>query len=308
MHKIFFIFIFLLSFGSTDGITSQVKIKFKIDGEIITNLDILDEKNYLLFLRPKLNSLPENELMKIAENSLIRETIKQKELDKIFKNINNENFLKDIKKRVFQLKNVDNEEEFINLTKKGNVEYERVLRKIEIEGLWNELIFRKFNKLVKIDKDKLKNELIRNISNNKRYEYNLSEILFDLDNNETYENKFKKIKNFINENDFKSAAIKFSLSNSASRGGEIGWVKETLLSAILNDKLKNLKNSQILEPIKYPDGFLMLKLNKKKEMKQSIDINKELNERIIFEQNRQLNQFSLLYYKKLKQNTKINEY
>ena len=47
MHKIFFIFIFLLSFGSTDGITSQVKIKFKIDGEIITNLDILDEKNYL---------------------------------------------------------------------------------------------------------------------------------------------------------------------------------------------------------------------------------------------------------------------
>ena len=308
MYKIFYIFIFLFSFGSNDGFTSQVKIKLKIDGEIITNLDILDEKNYLLFLRPELNSLPENELMKIAENSLIREIIKQKELDKIFKNINNENFLKDIKKRIFKLKNVDNEEEFINLTKKSNVEYKKVLRKIEIEGLWNELIFRKYNNLVKIDKDRLKNELIRKISNKKRYEYNLSEILFDLDNNETYENKFKKIKNFIKENDFKSAAIKFSLSNSASRGGEIGWVKETLLSAILNDKLKNLKNNQILEPIKYPDGFLMLRLNKKKEMKQSIDINKELNERIIFERNRQLNQFSLLYYKKLKQNTKINEY
>lgn len=308
MYKIFYIFIFLFSFGSNDGFTSQVKIKLKIDGEIITNLDILDEKNYLLFLRPELNSLPENELMKIAENSLIREIIKQKELDKIFKNINNENFLKDIKKRIFKLKNVDNEEEFINLTKKSNVEYKKVLRKIEIEGLWNELIFRKYNNLVKIDKDRLKNELIRKISNKKRYEYNLSEILFDLDNNETYENKYKRIKNFINENDFKSAAIKFSLSNSASRGGEIGWIKETLLSEILNDKLKNLKKNQILEPIKYPDGFLMLRLNKKKEMKQSIDINKELNERIIFERNRQLNQFSLLYYKKLKQNTKINEY
>lgn len=308
MYKIFYIFIFLFSFGSNDGFTSQIKIKLKIDGEIITNLDILDEKNYLLFLRPELNSLPENELMKIAENSLIREIIKQKELDKIFKNINKKNFLKDIKKRVFKLKNVDNEEEFINLTKKSNVEYKKVLRKIEIEGLWNELIFRKYNNLVKIDKDRLKNELIRNISSKKRYEYNLSEILFDLDNNETYENKYKKIKNFINKNDFKSAAIKFSLSNSASRGGEIGWIKETLLSEILNDKLKNLKNNQILEPIKYPDGFLMLRLNKKKEMKQSIDINKELNERVKFEQNRQLNQFSLLYYKKLKQNTKINEY
>ena len=259
MYKIFYIFIFLFSFGSNDGFTSQVKIKLKIDGEIITNLDILDEKNYLLFLRPELNSLPENELMKIAENSLIREIIKQKELDKIFKNINNKNFLKDIKKIIFKLKNVDNEEEFINLTKKSNVEYKKVLRKIEIEGLWNELIFRKYNNLVKIDKDRLKNELIRKISNKKRYEYNLSEILFDLDNNETYENKYKRIKNFINENDFKSAAIKFSLSNSASRGGEIGWIKETLLSEILNDKLKNLKKNQILEPIKYPDCFLILR-------------------------------------------------
>ena len=68
-----------------------------------------------------------------------------------------------------------------------------MLRKIEIEGLWNELIFRKYNNLVKIDKDRL-NELIRKISNKKRYEYNLSEILFDLDNNETYENKYKRIK------------------------------------------------------------------------------------------------------------------
>ena len=308
MYKIFFIFIFLFLFESSNSFTSQVKIKIKIDGEIITNLDILDEKNYLLFLRPKLGSLPENELIKIAENSLIREIIKEKELNKIFKNINNEKFLTDIKKRVFQLKNVDNEEKFINLTKKSNVEYEKVLRKIEIEALWNELIFRKFNNLVKIDKDKLKKELLKNISNNKIYEYNLSEILFDLDNNETFENKYKKIINFINDNDFKSAAIKFSLSNSASRGGEIGWVKETLLSEILNDKLKNLKNSQVLEPIKYPNGFLILKLNQKKEMKQNIDINKELNERIIFEQNKQLNQFSLLFYKKLKQNTKINEY
>jgi len=43
-------------------------------------------------------------------------------------------------------------------------------------------------------------------------------------------------------------------------------------------------------------------------MKQKIDINKELDEKVVFERNKQLNQFSLLYYKKLKQNTKINEF
>ena len=43
-------------------------------------------------------------------------------------------------------------------------------------------------------------------------------------------------------------------------------------------------------------------------MKQTIDIDKELNEKVNFERNKQLNQFSMLYYKKLEQNTKINEY
>ena len=42
-------------------------------------------------------------------------------------------------------------------------------------------------------------------------------------------------------------------------------------------------------------------------MKEIIDFNKELDELIRFERNRQLNQFSLLFYKKLKQNTIINE-
>ena len=42
-------------------------------------------------------------------------------------------------------------------------------------------------------------------------------------------------------------------------------------------------------------------------MKQIIDIDKELQEVIKFETNKQLNQFSLLYYKKLKQNTIIYE-
>ena len=96
--------------------------------------------------------------------------------------------------------------------------------------------------------------------------------------------------------------------NSVNRGGEIGWVKETLLSDDLVDYLKNVKKGSISKPIKYPNGYLLLKINDKKEMKQIININKELDEKVKFETNRQLNQYSLLYYKKLKQNTKINEY
>ncbi len=194
------------------------------------------------------------------------------------------------------------------MTKEKNINYEKILEKIKFEGLWNEFIFRKYNNLVKIDKTLLKEELIKNISNEKKYEYELSEILFEINSNEKFETKYKNILEYIKNNDFKSAASKFSLSNSVNRGGEIGWVKETLLSEKIVNKLKNLKKGQISNPIKYPNGYLLLKVNNKKEMKQKIDIDKELNEKVNFERNKQLNQFSLLYYKKLEQNTKINEY
>ena len=88
--------------------------------------------------------------------------------------------------------------------------------------------------------------------------------------------------------------------------GEIGWIKETLLSESLLKIIKSLKIGQISEPLKYPNGYLLLKINDK-EMKQILSIEKELDELVKFEKNRQLNQFSLLFFKKLKQNTIINE-
>ena len=66
--------------------------------------------------------------------------------------------------------------------------------------------------------------------------------------------------------------------------------------------------NDITKPIKYPNGYLILRINGKKEIKQQINIDNELDEMIRYERNKQLNQFSLLYYKKLKQNILINEY
>ena len=64
---------------------------------------------------------------------------------------------------------------------------------------------------------------------------------------------------------------------------------------------------EITKPLKYPNGYLLLKINNKKKMKEVINIDKELDELYSYERNKQLNQFSLLYFKKLKQNTTINE-
>ena len=97
------IFIFFVFFVTTKSF-SEIIIKYKIDGEIITNIDILNEKNYLTFLRPDLKNISGDELLKISENSLIREIIKKKQFDLIFKNKENDKFIEDLKKNLFTFK------------------------------------------------------------------------------------------------------------------------------------------------------------------------------------------------------------
>lgn len=304
--KVIFFSIFLIFV--TAKANAQVTIKYKVNNQIITNIDIIEEKSYLIFLRPELKKLSDDELIKISGNSLIRKVIKKKELDLIFKNLNNLMYIEEIKNNLFRFKKVNNEEEFKLLLKREKVQYDKVLERIKYDALWNELIFKKYNQLVKIDRDKLKKKLKIKISNDKKYEYNLSEILFEVDRNSNLREINNKIIKYIELNDFKTAASKFSISSSSNKGGGIGWVKETLLSEKLNNILKNMNTGEISKPISYPSGYLLLKMNDKKELNQVLNFDEELKDLIRFEKNKQLNQFSLLYFKKLKQNIKIDEY
>ena len=308
MHclRILISLILLLSFNSE--LYAKIKIKYKIGKEIITNTDIINEKNYLIFLRPNLKNITNEEILKISESSLIKEIIKKKEINQAFKELNNELLIDKIKASLLKFKNIRNETELLDILNKSNIKYEKIIEKMKYEALWNELIFQKYNSLIKIDAAKLKSELISKISNNKKYEYKISEILFEIEGNENLERKYREILNYIKLNDFKAAASRFSIANSAKNGGEIGWIKETLLSKNLNSLLNKMEKYGTTEPIKYPSGYLILRIDDKKEMKQIISIDKELDELIKYEKNRQLNQFSLLFYKKLKQNTIINEY
>ncbi len=304
--KVFLLLIFIILFNNYAN--SQIVIKYKVGDEIITNLDIINEKNYLIFLRPNLQELSEEEILKISADSLINEVIKKKEIIKVFKDLNNETLINEIKMKLLQFKNVKNEDDFKALLDNRNIDFGDIVEKMKYEAFWNELIYQKYSPLIKIDEDKLKSELKFKISENKKYEYNISELLFEIEQNENLDSKYKKILQYIKLNNFKAAASRYSISNTSKSGGEIGWVKETLLSQNLISLLENTKKFEITKPIKYPNGYLLLKINDKKEMKQTINLNKELKEFIKYEKNRQLNQFSLLFYKKLKRNIIIYEY
>ena len=308
MYKTIILLIFFSLINKNAFAENEFYIVVKVNNEIITNYDILNERDYLIFLRPNLKELSQEDILKLSKNSLIRQIIKKKELDRIFKNLDNVNLNKEMKLKLMKFKSVDHDEKLKTLIKSNNLDYDSLLKRLKYESLWNELIYKKFSALIKIDRNKLRNDLTKKISNIKKYEYNLSELLFEIEDGETLNSKYEKIIKLINLKGFKNASYNFSISNSSKKGGEIGWVKETLLSDKLNKILVRMKQGQITKPIKYPNGYLLIKINDKKDLKEKINIENELNELIQYESGRQLNQYSLLFYKKLKQNTIINEY
>ena len=124
---------------------AEFKIKYKIDEEIITNYDIHNERDYLIFLRPNLKELSDKEILKLSKNSLIREIIKKKELNRIFKNLPNDDLITDMKLKLMNYSNVSNEGELKNMLIENNLDYNLILEKLKYESLWNELIFKKYN-------------------------------------------------------------------------------------------------------------------------------------------------------------------
>ena len=74
--------------------------------------------------------------------------------------------------------NYKNEDEFKNFCKrKNNYSIEEIKQKIKIELFWNELIYKKYNKQVRINKEELIQK-INNLNNKSKKKYFLSEIVF----------------------------------------------------------------------------------------------------------------------------------
>ncbi len=306
--KIFFILIVLFNINKQTH-ANVIEIKVKIQNEIITNLDIENEKRYLFFLNPRLQELEITKIDNIAKESLITEIIKKKELEKFFNFNENKKLINIVEKNLFLKKNIKNKDEFLNILKKINLDYETIKIKLYIEALWNQFIFQKYSENVIINKNQLKNNILDQINKEeKKFSYNLSEIFFEesIDNN--FDQTFSKINESIKEIGFENTANIYSTSNTSKKGGLIGWVNELQLSSKIRDQIKILDVNEITKPIKLNNGFILIKLNNKKEFNQKINLDEQLKRLINSETNRQLNNFSNIHFKKLKKNLDIDAY
>ena len=300
------IFIFFI-FNNT-SISLENKILVKIDNEIVTGIDVDNEAKYLISLNPNIKNLSKKEIFDISKKSIIREKVKYIEINKNFKNLNvPDNYIEQILKNIYQKIGIENLEIFKIYLKENSIDYEYVKDRIKIETLWNELIIAKFSTKIVINKEEIRKKLI---SERKQYSksFMVSEIFFETSNSDQIENIYKKIVKTIENDGFDKAVLTFSSSKTANSGGQLGWIQEETLNKNLRDVFNKMNEGEYTKPITVPAGFLVLKIKKKKKKKVKQNIEKKINEIINFKKNDQLNQFSKMYFNKIKKDININEF
>ena len=288
---------------------SEIEILFKVDNEIITNIDVEKEKRYLIALNNKLSEIPASQLNNIAKESLIKEIIKKKELNKFFDLNKTNEYSEKVAKNFYKRLNFKNEKEFESYLKNFNIKKKFILEKIKQESLWNQMIYDRFRYQINIDKKKLRKILQKKISNNeyKNEDFNISEILFQLNLNEDLDTKLNVIKKSINELGFENTANIYSVSPSSKFGGKIGWIQKNQLSEVLLKEIMQVKKNELTQPIQANNGYLIIKLNDKRIVNKEVNFEDELSKLVNFEKEKQYNQISNIFYNKIKQNTYISE-
>lgn len=294
-------------FSFTGISISEVKIIRYIDNSIITNIDIEKEIEYLKILNPNLNQLSKNQLNIIANKSLNKEIIKNNEIQK-YSNLEKKDFpLKEYLQEIYSKFQINSEENFKKYLKENSsLTLEDIKKKIKIEFLWNELIYQKYNNQINIDIKSIENK-VENLSSKERKSYFLSEIVFSKTKDIPLNKLLNEIKSSIQEIGFNNTANIYSISDTASSGGKLGWVNENSLSKDIANQLSKLNVGQTTDVIKINNTFLIIKIENISIDNVKIDKKSEIEKLIFLESNKQLNQFSKIYYDKLKMNFKFND-
>jgi peptidyl-prolyl cis-trans isomerase SurA len=306
MKKIVNILIIIFFIVLSKAMALENKIILKIENEIITTIDIFNEINYLKFFNKELNQLSDQEIYQIAIQSISKNKIKKIEILKNFNKVNleNEDYLNSVINE--KLKNLGFEElkNFKEELTKRKIDFNDLREKLEIDIIWNQIIYSKYNDKIVIKED----ELRKNLQNKENYNQmiNLKEIIFEARDSNEIQSKYNLIKNDIEKIGFENAAIKYSSSNTAANGGNLGWVNESAINKKILNELKKISLKSFTKPIRISSGFLILQKYDEKKIEENIDLEVELKKLIDYERNQQFNNYSNLYFNKVKKNLNIN--
>jgi peptidyl-prolyl cis-trans isomerase SurA len=277
-----------------------------VGDEMITSYDLEQEKLYLSLINQiNINSLNKKQLDDMAKDSLIREKVKLNIINLQEGLVIGDDFININIKQIYERLGLNSFDELKYLINKNNLNYEEFVNKIVIELKWNQIIYSLFSNKIQIDKDKIDKKIRLIINENKEEEFLISEIFLIGKNKKELKDKIIKVQESILEIGFNNTAIKYSSSDTSKNGGELGWVGESQISEKILGQIKITNTGNITKPIELSGGNLIIQVKNKRSTKKKIDIKQKFNEIVKAEQNYQLNNFSIYYFQKIKNNIVI---
>ena len=300
-----YLFIIFFSFNYIKNLNAEISnnIVVMVGDEMITSYDLEQEKLYLSLINQiNINSLNKKQLDDMAKDSLIREKVKLNIINEQEGLIIGDDFININIKQIYERLGLNSFDELKYLINKNNLNYEEFVNKIVIELKWNQIIYSLFSNKIQIDKDRIDKKIRLIINENKEEEFLISEIFLIGKNKKELKDKIIKVQESILEIGFNNTAIKYSSSDTSKNGGELGWVGESQISEKILGQIKITNTGNITKPIEISGGNLLIKVKNKRSTKKKIDVKQKFDEIVKAEQNYQLNNFSIYYFQKIKNN------
>lgn len=298
-----FIIFFLFQFSNVFSKISN-SIVITVGNLPITYLDLVKEMRLIAIVsNNKIENSNKEQIKNIAAKSLIKRKIKEIEIEKYsIKNYNKNDLKKLISQTSINLgTNKDGLKKIMNL---NNLDFKYLEHKYEVDLKWNSLIFELYKNKVVLNMGEVEEILNNTIKNTvSRKDFLLSEIEINLPNNEM-QLVIKKIMGNIEMEGFENTAKKYSISQTAERGGSLGWMNEKKLSGKILENIKNLKTNEVGKPIILENSIVFLKKMGEKVYEKDV---KKLKDNIIkIEKEKKLKMFSNSHYSNLERVTQIN--
>ena len=279
-----------------------------VGNKAITRSDIVNEIKTILILNGQNFSQDYAEQIESAAiKSTIKRNIKQIEIEKY-------NSLKfnpaDLNKELNQLaSNINmNLDTLKNTLIANGIDFSNINNQIRTELLWNSLIFELYKDRLSININEI-DEQLKLIQNKKEMEeYLISEIIIKTVSKDKLQSKIKEIKDKISIEGFEKVAINLSISETALKGGNLGWISENVISEIFRSKIINTPVGNISEPIILPQGILFLKLRDKRKLKKFANLEDAKNQLVNAEKTKILKMHSLSHYENLRRSIPIHYY
>lgn len=290
MKSFFFIILFVLTITTAKS-NIQNTIVVKVNNKIITSFEVKNKiLSTLIISGNEINQDNIDKLKGQTLESLINFKLKEIELEKY-----------DFKVDEKRLDNYINRVTRNNIVKvknnfsKYNLDYNLWINELETQFKWQNFIYSFYSKKIDTNENFISDEIDKIVSSQMKIkEVNLSEIEIMRNDNSSNDEIINKTLNEIKNNGFENTALKFSISNTSSQKGNMGWINSKIISKEVNDVIVNLSPGSISKPVIRENSIIFFKLNSERYIENK-DIDKEILKKNIIQ--RKKNELFEMYSK-----------